>query len=62
MPDALQTALTRLGRSRYMVFIDWTNDQTFTNNVWTRVKSQHSLLIQQTRKQKILGTSIVTMM
>jgi len=38
MPDALQTALTRLGRSRYMVFIDWTNDQTFTNNVWTRVK------------------------
>ncbi len=38
MADTVEQVLERLGRSRYMVFIDWTNDQTFTNNVWTRVK------------------------
>lgn len=34
MPDAME----RLGRSKYLIFIDWTDDKTFTSNVWTRVK------------------------
>lgn len=32
------TVLERLGRSKFQVFIDWTNDTTFTDNEWTRVK------------------------
>ena len=32
------TILERMGRSKYQIFIDWTNDTTFAANVWTRVK------------------------
>ena len=31
-------AITRLGRSKFLIFFDWTRDFTFTDNVWTRLK------------------------
>jgi len=38
MADTLNTVLERLGRSKYLVFIDPDQDFTFTDNNWVRVK------------------------